>query len=65
MRTRVISVRLGVEKVDLLDELAIRNHLNRNQMISLLIDSAIRMARESDEKGNLLGMHRVERPDQA
>ena len=63
MRTRVISVRLGVEKVDLLDELATRNHLNRNQMISLLVDSAIRMARESDEKGNLIGMHRIERTD--
>lgn len=56
MTTRVISIRLGVEKVELLDELAKRNNLNRNQMVGALIDGAIRSARTSDEKGDLLGM---------
>jgi hypothetical protein len=60
----VISVRLGIEQVDLLDELAARNNLNRNQMVSSLIDGAIRRARETDEKGDLLGMLRIERPGQ-
>ena len=63
MKTRVISVRLGVEKVELLDELAKRNSLNRNQMVGALIDSAIRAARTSDAKGDLLGMRPVGRGD--
>jgi hypothetical protein len=54
---------MGVEKLALLDELAHRNKLNRNQMVTSLIDSAIRLARETDDKGDLRGMRRVERFD--
>ncbi|QYC09757.1 hypothetical protein [Brevundimonas nasdae] len=63
MTTRVVSIRMGVEKLALLDELARRNKLNRNQMVTSLIDSAIRLARETDDKGDLRGMRRVERFD--
>jgi hypothetical protein len=63
MTTRVVSIRMGVEKLELLDELARRNSMNRNRMVTALIDSAIRLARESDAKGDLRGMHRVERHD--
>lgn len=63
MKTRVISIRLGVEKVELLDDLSKRNNLNRNQMVSALIDGAIRQAQKSDQKGDLVGMLPITRYD--
>ena len=59
----MISIRLGVEKVELLDDLSKRNNLNRNQMVSALIDGAIRQAQKSDQKGDLVGMLPITRYD--
>ena len=63
MKTRVVSIRLGVEKVEILDQLAQRNNLNRNQMVSLLIDSAIHRAQVLDDRQNVMGLTPITRHD--